>query len=292
MKSPGTKKIVHRRKAIKKNIELSQATLAEKNNKISSDKKEKLTQTSWGNVSSWYEGIVENEDSYQAKVIAPNLVRILGELKSKNVLDLACGEGYFTRLLSSKGAECTGADISKELISLAKEKDKKSKYIVSPSDELGELAPNSFDFVVCVLALQNIEKIRETLIAIQRVLKKDGQFVFVLNHPSFRNPKQADWHYDNDRKGQGRVVYEYMTQSKIKIDMTPGQLNTRKKEYTVSFHRPLQFFVKELIKNGFVINGMEEWISHKESEKGPRREAENKARHEIPMFMSVSARKS
>ena len=251
MKQPGTNKIVHRKNSFNK----KPPTINKE--QFPAQKKEKETQTSWGKVSSWYEQVVEDEDSYQAQVIAPNLVRLVGDIKSKNILDLACGEGYFTRLLASSGGECTGVDISKELIALAEKKDKKSKYIVTASHDLSQVPKTSIDTVICILALQNIEKIKETILAVSETLKKSGTFVFVLNHPSFRNPKQSDWHFDTSRKAQGRVTYEYMTQSKIKIDMTPGQQNTRKKEFTISFHRPLQFFVKELTKSGFVITGME-----------------------------------
>ena len=78
--------------------------------------------TSWGKVSAWYDDLVEKDDSYQIKVIAPNLLRLLGEVKGKNFLDLACGQGFFSRLLDSKGANVTGVDISKELIEYAKRK--------------------------------------------------------------------------------------------------------------------------------------------------------------------------
>ena len=219
MKQPGTKKIVHRRNSFKKKADQSFEAKVTEQLPVQK-KKQKETQTSWGNVSSWYEEVVENVDSYQAQVIAPNLLRIVGDLRSKKILDLACGEGYFTRLFTEGGGDCIGVDISKELVTIAEKKDKKSKYIVSPSHELSQIPNVSVDIAVCVLALQNIEKIKETIAAVKNTLKKSGAFIFVLNHPSFRNPKQADWHFDNTRKAQGRVTYEYMTQSKIKIALS------------------------------------------------------------------------
>ena len=68
--------------------------------------------------------------------------------------------------------------------------------------------------------------------------------------------------------------------------MNPGNKNSRK---TYSFHRPLQVYVKSLVKNGFVITKLEEWISHKESQKGPKKKIEDNARKEIPMFMCIVA---
>jgi hypothetical protein len=73
--------------------------------------------------------------------------------------------------------------------------------------------------------------------------------------------------------------------------MTPGEKDVKKKIKTISFHRPLQYYVKLFAKNGFAITRLEEWISHKKSEKGPRSEAEDKARKEIPMFMCLEVKK-
>ena len=60
---------------------------------------------------------------------------------------------------------------------------------------------------------------------------------------------------------------------------------------TVSFHRPLQVYIKALTKAGFVVSRLEEWISHKKSGSGPRQAAEDTARKEIPLFLCIEARK-
>ena len=60
---------------------------------------------------------------------------------------------------------------------------------------------------------------------------------------------------------------------------------------TVSFHRPLQYYVKALAKAGFVIEKLEEWTSLKESTSGPRAKAENDARKEFPLFLYLGVKK-
>ena len=48
--------------------------------------------------------------------------RVIGDAAGKQVLDLACGEGHYSRLLRSSGAaEVVGVDISAEMIRLAEE---------------------------------------------------------------------------------------------------------------------------------------------------------------------------
>ena len=61
------------------------------------------------------------------------------------------------------------------------------------------------------------------------------------------------------------------------------------KKYTVSFHRPLQIYFKDLKNTGFLISGFEEWISNKKSQIGPKQKAEDVARKEIPMFAYIEA---
>jgi hypothetical protein len=61
---------------------------------------------------------------------------------------------------------------------------------------------------------------------------------------------------------------------------------------TYSFHRPLQEYIKVLGNAGFVVTHLEEWISHKISEPGPRADAENRARKEFPLFMCIAATRS
>jgi hypothetical protein len=122
---------------------------------------------------------------------------------------------------------------------------------------------------------------------VARVLTPHGRFLMVINHPSFRNPRHTHWGYDEHEKVQYRRVDEYMSESKIKIDMTPGSATNKK--FTVSFHRPLQVYVKALGKAGFAVTRLEEWESHRASERGPRKEAEDKSRKEIPLFMCIEA---
>lgn len=250
--------------------------------------------TSWGGVADWYNDHLEkNDDTYHTKVVFPNLLRMLGDISGKRVLDMACGQGIFSEKLRDEGAFVTGVDLGKELISIAEEKSKTIKekgthkvvYHVGSADDLFMLKNGSFDIVVCILALQNIENLSKTISEARRVLTPSGKLFFVLNHPSFRNPKQTHWGYSESENLQYRRVDEYMSESHVKIDMTPGSMTDKK--FTVSFHRPLQVYIKALSKNGLAVTRLEEWMSHRESERGPKKKAEDKSRKEIPLFMCI-----
>ena len=119
-----------------------------------------------------------------------------------------------------------------------------------------------------------------------RVLKPGAPFVVVLNHPSFRQPRQSGWGWDEARKLQYRRVDAYLSSYEAPIQAHPG---ADARTVTWSYHRPLQAYVAALASAGFTVAGLEEWISHRVSDSGPKARAENAARNEIPMFMAIRA---
>jgi ubiquinone/menaquinone biosynthesis C-methylase UbiE len=246
-------------------------------------------ETSWGHVADWYHRHVsESGDTYHEKVIRPNLLRVLGPVRGKHVLDVGCGEGFFSRALQKEGAIVTGVDIAPELINIAKGTGPKDiSYIAAPA-ELIPLPDESSDSAVCVLALQNINNISGALAQVSRILKKSGEFVIVLNHPCFRILRESEWGFDKVASVQFRRIDRYLSQRSNEIQIHPG---SAPEITTVSYHRPLQLYVKELTKNGFVLIGLEEWISNRVSEKGPRGPAEDRARKEFPLFLMLRAYK-
>ncbi len=255
----------------------------------------KSEETSWGGVAEWYDEYLKDTDTYQAKVIWPNLKRILNIGSGKKeirILDLACGQGYFSFLYAKEGATVTGIDIAAPLIEVAKKQAAKFSNVsfdVAPAHKLTMVESSSKDIVTCISALQNIRELDETIGECARVLKSGGRFIFVINHPSFRIPQFSDWYFDPKSKVQSRLVSKYMQETTIAIDMNPGTKSGSKKQITYSFHRPLQLYIKLLSKHGFFTNRLEEWCSHKKTEAGPRKLAEDTARKEIPMFMCIEA---
>src|SRR3989338_4307014 len=252
----------------------------------------KSSATSWGGVADWYHDFLSEGDTHHERVIAPSLARLLAPAKGERVLDVACGEGYFTRRFSESGAEIVGADISPELIALAKKQSPDSEFFTAPMERMSFAGDGTFLKAFCVLALQNVEEPARGVKEVARVLKSAGQFVIVLNHPCFRIPKRSSWGYDEEAKIQYRCLDGYLSESKEKIDMHPGKAARGEKAQEIySFHRPLQVYAKILANAGFVIARIEEWESHRESEKGPRAEAEDRARKEVPLFLAIVAEK-
>ncbi|MBI2046086.1 MAG: methyltransferase domain-containing protein [Parcubacteria group bacterium] len=247
--------------------------------------------TSWGPVASWYDTMLADTESYQRKVILPNLLRLLDIKKGTRMIDIACGQGFFTNEFARNGARITGTDISPELIAIAKkDSPKEAGFAVSPADTLSFAKNDSVDAVTIILAIQNINPIHTVFRECFRVLRAGGTLNMVMNHPSFRIPKSSDWQFDAGANTQYRRISRYLSESRAEIEMHPGDKKNAAK--TISFHRPLQVYIKNLTNAGFLIDRLEEWASHKKSGRGPRQTAEDTARKEIPLFLFLRARKN
>ncbi len=252
-------------------------------NKKPSQKKE----THWDSVSAWYSDYLKNDaDSYHAKVIIPNLVRLLGPLEQKRILDIGCGEGSIAALLAEKAKLVDGLDGSKDLIAQARARKSKASFYIHDATVEYPLKHGVYDHVISILSIQNMAPLHAVCKEVARSLTVGGSFSIVTLHPAFRIPKDSDWYYDETKKTQGRVVYSYLSEQKIPIQLHPSKMQSAT---TTTFHRPLQVYSKCLQNAGFMIKRLEEWTSHKESEKGPRKASEDKARLEIPMFLYIEA---
>jgi len=221
-------------------------------------------ETGWGKVATWYDEHLKDDDTYHAQVVVPNLIRLVNLKKQESLLELGCGQGFVIEKFLNQSKHLTGIDIGKELIDIAKNKNKTITYSVGSAEDPQILSGQSFDVIMVILAIQNMKHLNFVVENISRLLKPGGRVYLVLNHPAFRIPQHSTWMFSEDKKTQLRVSSIYMTEKEISIDMNPGQ--TENKKITPSFHRPLQVYSKAFAKQNFAITKIEEWMSHKTSQ--------------------------
>jgi ubiquinone/menaquinone biosynthesis C-methylase UbiE len=263
--------------------------------------------TSWGKVATWYDKMISDENSYQNKVILPKVIKILEDNTSKNnsetILDLGCGVGFFTekyhnRFVDQKADiaiknKIIGVDIGAESIEVAKSKTNEGiEYHANTAESLPFIKNMAVDKITIILALQNIKFAQKCISECGRVLKKNGKCIVVMNHPYFRIPKNTSWNWDSENFMQYRRVDRYLSPFEIEIDMNPGKKNKTPKEkkeaLTLSFHRPLSWYVSEFARQGLVVEDMQEWISHIQADQGPKKTPSLEfARQEFPLFMCL-----
>jgi SAM-dependent methyltransferase len=268
---------------------LEKSSMKQRKTHINKGNLSDTSQTGWGNVATWYDGHLKDDNTYHAKVIVPNITRLVALKSTESLLELGCGQGFVLEKFLPFSVKLTGVDIGAELIDIAKRNNPKISYLAASADDKTILTGKRFDAIMIVLALQNMKNLQAVAENVDRLLEKNGRIYLVLNHPAFRIPQHSDWLFDEKKGVQARRVDRYMSEIEIAIDMTPGKKTD--KEMTKSFHRPMQVYSKVFAKHGFAITKIEEWISHKESQKGPRAEAENAARKEFPMFMCLELKR-
>jgi SAM-dependent methyltransferase len=244
--------------------------------------------TSWQSESRAYDNIVgQFGHYYHEHIILPKTVELLSLKKGDRHLDLGCGQGVLARWLP-KDVEYVGLDLAKDLISKAKQYSKGRREHVFLVHDITKPFPFSkedrFFSASAILSLQNLENLFQVFTNLKEHLVVGGKFIMVLNHPCFRIPRQSSWGYDEASKLQYRKIYSYMQEQKIPIQMHPG----KGAETTWSFHYPLSSLSEKLTRAGFVLTGIHEWCSDKKSE-GAKARAEDRARREFPLFLTLCA---
>ena len=120
----------------------------------------------------------------------------IGDVRGKRVLDLACGEGFYTRRLRECGAgEIVGVDISPAMIKLAEQQEQAMPlgidYVCADVQNLPDLG--TFDLVVAAYLLHyaaDEQVLQKMCVNISRALRPGGRFM-TLNE----NPEQTAGQY-------------------------------------------------------------------------------------------------
>lgn len=246
----------------------------------------------WDSAGAWYDKLVGVRGHYyHSHVILPRVQALLKCERGARpaLLDLGCGQGLLARKLP-KRYRYVGVDASPALIAAAKKRAGQMpwEFLVHDLNLPLEHECKDFTAAICILSAQHIRDLATLFCSAAHHLVPDGLFVLVLNHPCFRVPRQSSWGFDAAKKWQYRRIDRYMAHLCVPIQTHPSQGEAS--VHTLSYHYPLSHYAHHLKQAGFAIHDVEEWCSDKES-MGKRAKAENQARKEFPLFLTIIARK-
>lgn len=157
--------------------------------------------TAWNEGAEAFDAFVQSgADYYRLEVHGPALLSACEPLEGQRVLDLGCGQGYFSRLLAERGARVAAIDVAEELLALAEARETRDPLgidyrNVSAVSIAEEWPPDSFDLVAACMAVQDISDASGVLRGAAAVLRPGGHMVFSVPHPATEMPFR-EWERD------------------------------------------------------------------------------------------------
>jgi SAM-dependent methyltransferase len=223
--------------------------------------KEDSSTKSWGKKEMTEEWIQQAQTNpHRIHFIMPFTLKQLGNVSGKIILDLGCGEGGYSRELVRKGATVTAIDCAenaiKYCVSKAEEEKIKINYLVRNSNDLYDIAGNSFDTVLSSMMLMDCEDFEGTIKEITRVLKPNGKLFASVCHPCFHLSGGIGRQRINGCKEV--VVTNYYDPKKWEAPLPSGNINV------IWRHRTIEDYVKTFIKCGLTITDLNEPIPTEE----------------------------
>ena len=205
--------------------------------------------TTWEmNADFWDKKMGDESNVFHREIVRPNTELLLEIKPNDYVLDIACGNGNFSKRLAEQGARVVAFDFSEKMINNARQR--QSKHLANIDfrtcdatdyEQIMSLRGKvQFDKAVANMAVMDISFISPLFKAVHELLKDRGIFVFSTHHPCFIRP--------DDR---------YTTAFSYKGEAIIGQ--PLQQNY---YHRSLQELFSCCFNAGFMIDGFFEEVDN------------------------------
>ncbi len=185
---------------------------------------------------------VQNESNlFNAYYERPEMLRLLGDVSGRRILDVGCGTGALSEALRAKGAVTTSFDLSAAMVDLARKRlgDDADLHVHDLAAPL-PFPDAEFDDVAASLVLHYLEDWSGPVAELRRVLKPGGRLVVSLIHPTIYPIVYPD------------ADYFAVTQYSEDYEMD-GQT-----VWLTYWHRPLHAITNAFSAAGFRITGLSE----------------------------------
>lgn len=109
-----------------------------------------------------------------------NVLKALGDIKGKRVLDYGCGTGKFTRILKDRGSDVVGVDIAEKELAIARPKYPDISFFAIR--DMADKVQKGFDFATLnfvISAIPSQETIVDIFKNIRDFLKPSGHLVMM-----------------------------------------------------------------------------------------------------------------
>jgi len=221
--------------------------------------------SAWETNATWWDAYYKEGNDFHLTLIAPPTERLLAIENGDTILDVACGNGAFSRRMAALGARVVAFDFSTPFIECAQKRtiddaDRIEYHVIDATDEAAMLAlgEGQFDAAVCTMAIMDMEEIEPLAAALPRLLRPRGRFVFSIMHPCFNNMGCRMSIEEEDREGEIRTVRSVKVARYVTPFSAQGIGIVGQPVPQTYFHRPLQVLLEPFLRNGLVVDGLEE----------------------------------
>jgi cyclopropane fatty-acyl-phospholipid synthase-like methyltransferase len=201
-------------------------------------------------VDRYAEGVTAEELS-----LRPVMLKLVGDVRMKHVLDIGCGDGRYSLIFANSGALVVATDFSIHQIEIAQKKHAHRNIQYSVGDVSADtVAPASMDVIFANLVVPSLgspEKLNELFSLAKSMLKHDGRFVFSTLHPLYLSPNQ-----DSYDKATDFSPVNYFNEGSL--FRSEAQTNAGNKMVFEEAHFSLSRISRCLMENGFLIRSIVE----------------------------------
>ena len=215
----------------------------------------------WDAAAGAWDGFVETGlDYWRTEVHGPALLAACGDVRGQRVLDLGCGQGWFSRQLAQRGAHVVGVDFSAAQLANARRHEAAYPlgiaYCQLDAALVGEQWPAaSFDLVTACMALHDSPDTARILAAARQVLSPAGRVAFSIVHPVTAAPVH-EWERDAEGQKRGLRIDHYFESGPYVIDWNMARLTTHWS--TPQWHRTPTEWSTLVSEAGFAITRLAE----------------------------------
>ncbi|MEP6527906.1 MAG: class I SAM-dependent methyltransferase [Nocardioidaceae bacterium] len=230
----------------------------------------------WGQMSRSALAELDPDGGFEKRhLLNPAVLRMLGDVAGKRVLDAGSGQGYFSRMLAERGARVVSLEPAESLFQFSVEREAELSQGIDliQADLTTVDLPAEFDAVVANMVFLAIPRWKRALRATISALRPGGQLIFSIDHPCFEGIGQ-NWRSDHSIE-----VTDYLTEYAMP------------RRHATDFHRPLQTYLNAVTNNGGTITEIAEPRLDPSLVGAPDAPDGAEALTHIPNFLIVSARR-
>jgi 2-polyprenyl-3-methyl-5-hydroxy-6-metoxy-1,4-benzoquinol methylase len=208
------------------------------------------TASEWDvNAEARHKQIISNVDVSYHKILIPTILRLVGDISNKRVIDVGCGTGYLAAKIAPQASFVLGLDPSKGMIEVANREYGHIPRLKFVNESIESFSGNRknimFDTAISNMSLITIPNLDEALKAVSLVLIPRGIFAINITHPCY---------YNQHRKYQSQEDFQYIVSHAQKGQFIISEDAKGLPSPTTHYHRPLQEYFRSLREASFTID--------------------------------------